>query len=139
LGAPADEHLVSVAVESRRVAIIDDDPSICRLVRSIFEADGWTTHLGADGADAVRLASDELPDLIVLDIMMPVLDGLAALSQIRRNVRTRGIPVILLSAREKSRDLALGTRLGANAYITKPFDTTDLLETASRLVSVPAA
>jgi DNA-binding response OmpR family regulator len=115
-----------------KVLIVDDEPDILLMLRINLEAEGYETALAADGETALRRIGDETPDVIVLDVMMPVMDGwsvLEALSSRRDSPR-----VIVLSAKTASRDVRRALDLGAAEYLTKPFEPEGLLATVERVL-----
>lgn len=105
------------------VLVVDDEPKIRDIVRRYLEADGFTVTERADGPAALRAAHDEPPDLIVLDVMLPGLDGVEVLRRLRE---TSQVPVILLTARDEEVDKLIGLAVGADDYITKPFSGREL-------------
>jgi DNA-binding response OmpR family regulator len=111
---------------SDRVLVADDDPDILNVVKINFELDGFEVDTAVDGEDALQKAMTNPPNAIVLDIMMPRMDGLTALHRLRSQAATANIPIILLTARGLPEDRVRGLELGADDYITKPFDITEL-------------
>ena len=111
---------------SERVLVADDDPDILTVVKINFELDGFEVETAVDGEDALQKATSNPPEVIVLDIMMPRMDGLTALHRLRSQASTANIPIILLTARGLPEDRVRGLELGADDYITKPFDITEL-------------
>jgi len=101
-----------------RVLVVDDEPKIRDLVRRYLQADGFEVSEAADGTTALTRFQDYRPDIIVLDVMMPVLNGLEVLRRIRSS---SNVPVLLLTAREDEIDKVLGLTAGADDYVTKPF------------------
>ena len=118
-----------------KVLIVDDDPVIQLLLRVNMEMEGFDVVTAADGEEGLRLASDTLPDIMLLDVMMPKLDGFEVLKQIRIREATRELPVILLSAKATTQDEYAGLTAGANEYMTKPFDPPDLIERVKKLLA----
>lgn len=110
-------------VRKHLVLIADDDPPILRLVRAKLQADGYGVITAANGQEAVAARERERPDLVILDMMMPVMDGIEALKQIRRE---SNVPVIFLTARAGGADKVRSLDLGADDYVTKPFDPDEL-------------
>ena len=108
------------------VLIADDDPDIRALVGFRLEADGCTVMSAADGEEALRLAAERPPDVCVLDVMMPKLDGLGVTRALRERAATRSVPVVLLTARAGDEDVARGYEAGANDYLRKPFSPQEL-------------
>jgi diguanylate cyclase (GGDEF)-like protein len=111
---------------SDRVLVADDDPDILTVVKINLELDGFEVDTAVDGEDAIQKATSTPPNVIVLDIMMPRMDGLTALHRLRSQAATANIPIILLTARGLPEDRVRGLELGADDYITKPFDITEL-------------
>ena len=111
---------------SERVLVADDDPDILTVVKVNLELDGFEVDTAVDGEDALQRATSTPPDVIILDIMMPRMDGLTALHRLRSQAATASIPIILLTARGLPEDRVRGLELGADDYITKPFDITEL-------------
>ena len=112
------------------ILVVDDEPAIRRLVRAKLQADGYAVVLAERGEEALRLLEDERPDLVVLDLMMPGMDGFEAL----RRIRALGqLPVIMLTARAGDADKLRGLEGGADDYVTKPFNPDEL---AARVAAV---
>ncbi len=110
-------------MQKQLVLVADDDAPILRLVRTKLQADGYRVVTATDGQEAVDVFENEQPDIIVLDIMMPRMDGIEALRRIRAEST---VPIILLTARTSGRDTVRSLDLGADDYITKPFDPDEL-------------
>lgn len=118
-----------------RVLVVDDDPVIRGLLEVNLELEGYEVRLAVDGSDALAQVAAEHPDLVLLDIMMPGIDGWEVAQQLKGDERTAHIPVAFLTARAMGTDVKRGTDLGADAYVTKPFDPEELLELVGRLVT----
>lgn len=118
---------------SERVLVADDDPDILTVVKVNFELDGFEVETAVDGEEALLRATANPPHVIVLDIMMPRMDGLTALHRLRSQAATANVPIILLTARGLPEDRVRGLELGADDYITKPFD---IMELAARVRAV---
>ncbi|MGH9891730.1 MAG: GGDEF domain-containing response regulator, partial [bacterium] len=112
---------------SERILVVDDDPDILSVVKINLELEGYQVDTAEDGREAVDKAMIEAPELILLDIMMPRMDGLTALRRIRSHGTTGNTSVILLTARGLPEDRVKGLELGADDYITKPFDISELV------------
>jgi DNA-binding response OmpR family regulator len=108
------------------VLVADDDPDILALVTFRLERGGYDVVPANDGEEALRLALERAPDLAVLDVMMPKLDGYEVTTRLRQNERTRRMPVILLTARVQEADIARGFEVGADDYVKKPFSPQEL-------------
>ena len=112
---------------SERILVVDDDPDILQFVRLNLELDGFTVELAGGGKEALEKAAASPPDLMLLDVMMPEIDGLTVLRRLRSDPGTSSIPVIVLTARSLAEDRVKGLDLGADDYITKPFDLEELI------------
>lgn len=107
-----------------KILIVDDDANICELLRLYLEKDGFDTVVANDGEQAVEYASKYSPDLILLDIVLPKLDGWQVCREIRKTSET---PIIMLTAKGETFDKILGLELGADDYVSKPFDTKEVI------------
>jgi len=114
-------------VESRTVLVIDDDPIIVKLLQVNFEIEGYAVISAENGVSGLARAHDDQPDLIILDVMMPGMNGLDVARSLKGADDTRSIPIILLSAKAQANDVARGREV-ADDYITKPFDPLELLD-----------
>ena len=110
-----------------RVLIADDDPYIRQLLELALGDDGYEVISAIDGHELVRLAQDRAPSLILVDLAMPRMDGYEAIRQMRNDTRTAHIPMLILTARTGAKDVVIGFDTGADDYIAKPFDITELL------------
>ncbi len=110
-----------------RVLVVDDNEEILRLISAILLPQGLEIRTARDGASALTAVEQQLPDAILLDVMMPEMDGTEVLARLKGNNRTASIPVILLTARTQDEDVLTGYDLGADYYITKPFTREQLL------------
>lgn len=119
---------------SARVLVVDDDASIRGLLEVTFMTEGLTVETARNGQEAVEAALLDPPDCIVLDVMMPVMDGFEAAEVLKADERTRAVPIVFLTARTQDSDLARGRELGAAAYVTKPFDVADIADLVHELV-----
>ena len=110
--------------EKQRILLVDDDPNISHLVRLYLEKEGFDVTEAARGDEALEAFRRETPALVLLDVMLPGMDGLQVLKEIRK---TSKVPVIMLTARDETFDKVLGLELGADDYVTKPFETKELV------------
>ena len=108
----------------RRVLVVDDDENIVQLVRMYLERDGYQVWSAHDGAEALELARQVRPDVVVLDLMLPGTDGLTVCRELRRD---SNVPIVMLTARSTEADKLTGLDLGADDYVTKPFSPRELL------------
>ena len=136
MNAETDGHTrpVSVAGETR-VLVIDDEAPIRLLCRVNLEAEGMDVLEAADGTTGLDLARDQQPDVVLLDVMMPGLDGWRVAEELLEDDRTNRIPIIFLTARAEFRDRARGLDIGGVDYVTKPFNPLDLAPLVDDLLS----
>jgi DNA-binding response OmpR family regulator len=110
-----------------KILVVDDEPDAVELVEFNLTAAGYEVLTAADGKEALQKARTALPDLIVLDVMMPQVDGLEACKILRRDPATSAIPILMLTAKAAEIDRVLGLELGADDYVTKPFSPRELV------------
>ena len=118
-----------------RILIVDDSPSQLMGIRRIVEKLGHDALTAEDGAAGVEAAKREIPDLILMDVVMPNLNGFQATRTIKRDAATGHIPVILVTTKDQDTDRMWGLRQGAKAYLTKPFSEDELAEVIERIFS----
>ncbi len=111
-------------MSAEKILVVDDDNNICELLRLYLEKDGYIVSIANDGGNAVKTFGDFNPDLVLLDIMLPVLDGWQVCREIRKTSET---PIIMLTAKGETFDKVLGLELGADDYVVKPFDTKEVV------------
>jgi len=111
----------------KTIMVVDDNPDIVTIVRTILEGKGYNVASAYSGAELLSSLEKDKPDLVVLDIMMPQMDGLEVLTRLKAAPETASIPVILLTAKVQYEDVLGGYKLGADYYITKPFTSTQLI------------
>ena len=111
-----------------RALIVDDDLPIRDLLRTVLELDGWEVHEAEDGVQALALAKAARPHGVVLDVMMPDKDGFDVLAELRQTEHGRAMAIVMLTAKTRPSDILRGTRLGADLYVTKPFDPQHVAE-----------
>jgi DNA-binding response OmpR family regulator len=117
-----------------RVMAVDDDHVIRGLLEVNLDMEGYEVITASDGQDALDKALADPPDLILLDVMMPNLNGWQVAEALQADARTKHIPIVFLSARAMEADVDKGTGLGAASYVTKPFDPIDLMELVAQLL-----
>lgn len=122
-----------------RVLVVEDDAATRRLLQKELEAAGFEVSLAADGLDGLMRLETIMPNVIVCDVNMPKLDGLAFTKAIKTNERTRQIPIIFLTANNDPRVMIEGINVGARFYVTKPFDMKELIWKIRRVLSDAAA
>lgn len=111
-------------MQQNKILIVDDDIHICELLQLYLEKDNFITFIANDGSAALKMLNEKNPDLILLDIMLPILDGWQVCREVRK---TSDVPIIMITAKGETFDKVLGLELGADDYITKPFDTKEVL------------
>ncbi|MCC6445585.1 MAG: response regulator [Armatimonadetes bacterium] len=121
------------------ILVVDDEPDILSLLQFKLKKEGYTVLTAADGPTGLAAAQTHLPDVIVLDVMMPKMDGFEVLDSLKRRENTGRIPVIMLTAKTQSTDIARGAMSGADLYITKPFVPDDLVAAVRRVLPRPEA
>ena len=114
--------------ERHRILLVDDEPSIVKMVGKRLEVEGFEVLIAIDGQEGLDKARAERPDLIVLDLMLPKLNGYEVCTMLKQDTRYQGIPVVLFTAKAQEKDEKLGMECGANAYVKKPFRAQELLE-----------
>jgi DNA-binding response OmpR family regulator len=117
-----------------KILLVDDEPDALEVLGFKLRQAGYNSLLAKDGARAIALARDERPALIVLDLMLPEVDGLEVCKILRRDANTAAIPIIMLTARAAEMDRVLGLELGADDYVTKPFSPRELLLRIKKLL-----
>jgi DNA-binding response OmpR family regulator len=119
---------------SSKLLIVDDEPSILVSLQFLMAQCGYEVHTATSGEEAIETIMKVHPDLILLDVMLPGIDGFEVCEIIRLNPKWRGIKVVFLSAKGKEEDIARGMVLGADAYITKPYANKEVVETVGGLL-----
>ncbi len=109
------------------IAIIEDEQNIVELVKYNLDREGYRTISANTGRKGLELVRQELPDLVILDLMLPELDGLSVCKQLRADQQTKSIPIIILTAKSEEADRVLGLEMGADDYVTKPFSPRELV------------
>ena len=112
---------------AREVLVVEDEPDIRRLVVLHLERDGFRCRTAASGSDALREVKASIPDLVVLDLMLPELDGLEVCRRLRRDTSTASVPIIMLTAKSDEVDRIVGLEVGADDYVGKPFSPKELV------------
>lgn len=126
------------AAASPRVLVVEDDPSVSRVLTLQLERRGYQVETAPNGAQGYETLQRSLPDCVILDLMMPVMDGFELLKRIRSLARSASIPVVILTASEDDRHRMRGRQYQADYYLNKPFDIDELDLTIRRLVDAPA-
>ncbi len=129
-----DSHL---SASKKTIMVVDDNHDIVETLRTILEAKGYNVMCAYSGQELFTGLEEQNPDLILLDIMMPKMDGFEVLVRLKWKLSTSSIPVILLTAKVNHEDVEKGYKLGTEHYIKKPFTTTQLMTGINRFLGVP--
>ena len=119
----------------KKIILVDDEPNIVMTLEYTFKKSNYEVFIARDGQEALDILKTNYPDIIILDIMMPMVDGFATLEQIRKDDNLQHTKVMFLSAKNKESDIEKGLALGANAYMTKPFSIKKVVEKVEELLS----
>jgi two-component system alkaline phosphatase synthesis response regulator PhoP/two-component system response regulator VicR len=117
----------------KKILVVDDERHIVRLVQVNLERSGYQVVAAFDGKEALKKVSSEKPDLVVLDVMMPYMDGFQVLKQMKADAATKDIPVIMLTAKAQDADVFRGWASGVDMYLTKPFNPLELITFVKRI------
>ena len=124
---------------TRRVLVVDDEDSITLSLRHLMQREGYEVAVATDGEAALACVAKAVPDLILLDIMIPKRDGYDVCQTIRANPDWAGVKIVMVSAKGRDIEVEKGLALGADAYVTKPFSTRELAAMVRELIGVPGA
>jgi len=119
---------------TQKILIVDDEPNIVVPLQFLMERNGYETAVAQSGEEALEMISKEHPDLILLDIMLPGIDGFEVCEIVKLNPEWKGIKIIFLTAKGRDVDIAKGMVLGADEYVTKPFSNKQIVESVQRLL-----
>jgi DNA-binding response OmpR family regulator len=119
---------------AHKVLVVDDHPPTLQLVKTALGGLGMEVRTAGNGAECLLAVDEEKPDVIILDVMMPVMDGFQTLQILQQSKETEKIPVIMLTARSSDRDVAHGWRSGVTSYLTKPFSIDQLVTLVQRIL-----
>ena len=122
---------------TKRIVLAEDEPQIAKLVEFKLKKEGYQVTWKENGEEALKAIKEEKPDLILLDVMMPVMDGYEVLRRLKEDENLKSIPVIMLTARAQEKDVVKGIDMGAEDYITKPFHPAELLARVKRILAKP--
>lgn len=118
-----------------RILVVDDELDVQLVLRKRLESAGYEVETAATGHEALLLANERQPDLVLLDLMLPGIDGFSVCMLLKRDPKLRSTPVLILTARSQPCDLRTGETVGADGYLTKPFSSTELLDRIQDLLS----
>lgn len=121
-----------------KILIVDDEPNILLSLEFLMKKEGYSVFIARDGAEALEILCDEIPDVVILDIMMPEVDGYEVCAYIKSRETLTDTRIIFLSAKTKDADIEKGYAMGADLYISKPFSTRQLVKEVKSLLPNPA-
>jgi DNA-binding response OmpR family regulator len=124
---------------SKKILIADDEPNIVTALEFLLQRNGYEVHIARNGEEALKLVEDCNPDLVLLDVMMPVKSGYDVCTRIRERADWRHIKIIMLSAKGRDAEINKGLSIGADHYITKPFSTQELVAKINGLLGIGTA
>jgi len=111
-----------------KILIVEDDPTTVQLIEFLLEKNGFEVLIAYNGVEALEISKKEKSDLILMDVMMPKMDGIEAIEKLKKDETTRDIPIVILSALGQEMDVMRGLQAGALSYIVKPFSPNELLD-----------
>ena len=120
---------------SKKILVADDEPNIVISLEYLFKREGYTVLVARDGQEALDRITREKPDLVLLDVMMPIKTGLEVLQAVRASDELRPTKILMLTAKGRDTDITKGLALGADAYMTKPFSTRELVEKVADMLA----
>ena len=118
----------------RKILLIDDHDSVLKLLEAVLKVRNYEVCYASNGAEGLEMAQAEAPDLVLLDVMMPGMDGFKVCQALKQAEATKNIPVVFLTARGEDTDREMGKRVGGEGFIKKPFRSSDLMTTISELI-----
>ena len=123
-------------MSGKRILIVDDEPHIIMMLEMRLQAMGYVSIIARDGQQALDLAKKEMPDLIILDVMMPKMDGYKVCGLLKADTRYKSIPVVIFTARAQEQDRKMSKEVGADAYLNKPINVDELKQTIEGFLGV---
>ena len=131
-------HYLKMNIKTKRsmkkILIVDDEPNIIMSLEYTFKKSNFEVFIARDGQEALDILQNETPDAIILDVMMPNVDGYATITEIKKDEKLQHCKIVFLSAKNKESDIEKGLGLGANVYMTKPFSIKKLVDKINELV-----
>jgi len=127
--------MAEAAVSKKKILVVEDEQALLTLQSMLLSIEGYTVEGVMDGQTALDVVETMKPDLILLDIMLPEVDGFQVCRQLKSNEATRHIPIIILTAKKSKEDLSMGEQVGADMYITKPYKTSMVIKAIQKLLS----
>ncbi len=119
---------------SKKILLVEDEPDVLQVTKKTLESANYDVVAVSDGKEALEIARKVLPDLIILDILLPSIDGYKICGILKHDVQYMTIPILILSGRAKPKDRELGIKVGANGYLTKPFELKIFLQKVAELI-----
>ena len=119
---------------THKILVADDEPNIVISLEYLLKREGYSVVVARDGQEALDAIARETPDLVLLDVMMPQKTGFEVCQEVRANESLQGVKILMLTAKGRDTDMAKGTALGADAYMTKPFATRDLVQKVAQML-----
>lgn len=119
----------------KKILVVEDEESLLKLESILLTTKGYLVQGVTSGLAALEAIDEEIPDLVLLDVMLPKMDGFEVCSRIKQNPATKHIPVILLTAKKTPEDISRGKEVGADEYITKPFKSANVMENIAKLIN----
>ena len=127
------EKILGEDLVAKHVLLVEDEPNIIEAVSYLLSRDGWTVSTHSNGHDAAEVIKAKLPDVLVLDVMLPGRSGFDILAEVRSSEAVSGIPVLMLTARGQTKDREMAERLGATRFMTKPFSNAEIIDVLHEL------
>ena len=121
---------------TKRILIVDDEPNIVVSLEFLMKREGYEVAVASDGKAALHAVEKKMPDLVLLDIMLPKKNGFEVCQTLRANPQWQSMKIVILTAKKRDTEVAKGTALGADAYMTKPFSTKDLIAQVRQLLGL---
>ncbi|SMD11708.1 response regulator transcription factor [Primorskyibacter flagellatus] len=121
---------------AKKVLLIEDEPNIIEAISFILSRDGWQVDTHSNGHDATEVVREKMPDVLILDVMLPGRSGYDILRDLRSGGGTETLPILMLTARGQNKDREMAEKYGANRFMTKPFANSEVLEAVRNLVGV---
>jgi len=118
----------------KRILIVEDEPNIVTSLEFLMKREGFEVEVAADGEAALKAVADRAPDLVLLDIMLPKVNGFEVCQKLRADPRWRGVKIVMLTAKGRETEITKGLALGADLYVTKPFSTKELVAQVKQLL-----
>ena len=120
---------------AKRILIVDDEPNIVTSLEYLMKREGFEVQVAVDGEAGLKVAAGSAPDLVLLDIMLPKMNGFEVCQRLRADPRSRGMKIVMLTAKGRQADTARGMAAGADLYVTKPFSTRELVAQVKQLLA----